>query len=132
MEELRPQHERTSGTGRTGLATTTTARDLGTDETDETDLAYDINNEKGDDDVPVTREGHTVPSGEYHHGMEQRDKTKGYPPNIGEQMSPLTYSHSDTESGSGHEESEIFPPPLRKSGETRGGWRPKPRDTTHT
>jgi hypothetical protein len=117
VAELLPRQERTSGTS---IATTTVAGDLGTDEIDETTPAYDRNSKKGDNDEPVTREGHTVPSGEYHHRVEQLDKTAGYPPDIGDKMPPLTHSSPDTESGSGHEESEIFPPPVRKGGVMRG------------
>ena len=101
--------------------TTTVAGDLGTNESDETTLAFDMTYEKSDDDVPVTREGQTAPSEEYHHGVEQGDKTAGYPHDIGDQMPPLTHSSSDTESWRGHEETEIFLPPVRKGGEMMGG-----------
>ena len=72
-----------------------------------------MNNKKGDNDVPVTREGHTALSEEYHHGVEEGDKTAGCTPGIGEQMPPLTYSSSDTESGTSHEELEILLPIAR-------------------
>ena len=96
------------------------AGDLDTDVTDETTPAFNMNSKKGDDYVPVTREGHNAPSEEYHHGVEEVDKTAGCPPGIGEQMPLLTYSSSDTESGSSHEESEILPPRARKDGEMGG------------
>ena len=35
-------------------------------------------------------------------------------------MPPLTYSSSDTDSGSSHEGLEIFPTPMRKDGEMSG------------
>ena len=49
--------------------------------------------------------------------MVEGDKTAGCPPGIREQMPPLTYSSSDTESGRSHEESKILPPLARKDGE---------------
>ena len=106
MAEPLPRQDRTGRTGGPGLATTT--------------VTGDLDMEKGEEDVQVTREGLTVPSEEYHHGVGEGDKTPGCPPGIGEQMPPLTHSSSDTESESRHEESEILPPLMSGKIETKG------------
>ena len=113
-EEVLLQHETTGKTGVIGLAERTVAGDLGADETNETILAYDIANYKGDVDEPVNREGHNVPTGVDQPGVEEVIGTAiarntGYPPDMGKQIPPMTYSRSDTESGSDLEDSEPSP-----------------------
>ena len=85
--ETLPRQERTGRTGGTGLATTTVSGNLGPDVTDEITPAYNMHSTKGNEDVPVTREGHTVPSEEYHHGVVEGDKTAGCPPGMRSQKS---------------------------------------------
>ena len=64
-----------------------------------------------------TVEGHIVPIKEQNHRIEEGDKTTGCPPDIGEQMPPLTYSSSDTDSRSSYEGLEIFYQPVMMDGE---------------